>query len=833
MNSLHHAGKGHPRKSVLFGSTALVRLAGLALLGWAVALPNGATAHAQDLPTGGSVSSGSANIAAGSNSVTVNQSSQNVAINWQSFSIGKDNNVVFVQPNSTSVALNRVIGADPSVILGSLSANGQVFLVNPNGILFGKGANVNVGGLVASTLDLSDADFMAGRYAFSGAGGAVLNQGTITADRGYVALLGANVSNEGTIQANLGTVAMAAGEAITLDVAGDGLLNIAIDKGAVNALVQNGGLLRADGGQVLMTAQAAGQLLRTAVNNSGIIEARTLENRNGVIKLLGDMASGTMSVAGVLDASAPDGGDGGFIETSAARVNIADGVRITTAAPQGTTGTWLIDPQDFTIAATGGNISGDTLSKQLVTNSVVISTLVGPGAALPGDGNINVDDAVEWKASGTATTLTLNAAGDVNINAPITATKGNLVACCGHDVVVNAAITTTNGSVLLNAGQDVKVFHAITTTDGNIALCAGHDIHIDAKVTLTRGSTVVAESLGLPVGLTLIAGADGTGPGAGGGTVIFAPLAPPITVTKTPVSIAYNPVSYAAPTDFSTKFVLTEGASLTQRMLLFPHAEKVADGTTSAVLSGFNTTATSGTPTGVTLVAGPAASAVFDSAAAGSSVGITYSGYSLAGANADQYALAGSCCVSTFRTRGTITPAAAPPPPPPAPPPPAPPPPAPPPPAPPPPAPPPPAPPPPTPPPPAPPPPAPPPPAPPPPPTPAPPPPPPPPPPPLVVTPPVVTPPIATPPPPAAPAPPPVVPPVLIASPILAAPLLPASPAGPPLAVIGGGVRMPAIEIAQTDVPAEEEAGPAARPAPAQTPIKPAVPVYPRKQARH
>jgi large exoprotein involved in heme utilization and adhesion len=97
---------------------------------------------------------------------------------------------------------------------------------------------VNVGGLVASTLGISDADFMAGRYAFSGSGGAVLNQGSINADGGYVALLGASVSNQGVIQANLGTVALAAGEAITLDVAGDGLLNVAIDKGAVNALVE-------------------------------------------------------------------------------------------------------------------------------------------------------------------------------------------------------------------------------------------------------------------------------------------------------------------------------------------------------------------------------------------------------------------------------------------------------------------------------------------------------------------------------------------------------------------------------------------------------------------
>ena len=821
MNSLFQAS---PRKSALFGSTALVRLAGLGLLACAAALPLGGVAEAQTLPGGGSVSSGSASIATGSNNVTVNQSSQNVAIAWQGFSIGQGNSVVFVQPNSASVALNRVTGADPSVVLGSLSANGKVFLINPNGILFGKGANVNVGGLVASTLGLSDSDFMAGRYKFSGTGGAVLNEGSITAGGGYVALLGASVSNEGTIQANLGTVALAAGEAITLDLVGDGLLNVAVDKGAVNALVHNGGLLRTDGGQVLMTAQAAGQLLRTAVNNSGIVEARTLENRNGVIKLLGDMASGTMSVAGVLDASAPNGGDGGFIETSAATVTIADGVKVTTAAPQGQTGTWLIDPQDFTVASSGGNISGATLSAQLVTNSVVISTLAGPGAALPGEGHIHVNDAVAWTASGTATTLTLNAAGNVNINAAITATKGNLVACCGGDVNVKAPITTTNGSVLLNAGQNVNVFHAITTTDGNIALCAGHDVHIDAKVTLTRGSTIAAQSLGLPVGLTLIAGADGTGPGVGGGTIVFAPLAPPVTVTVAPVTIAYNPVSYAAPTDFSTKFVLTEGAALTQRMLLFPHADKAFDGTAAAVLAGFNTTAASGSPTGVTLVAGPAASAVFDSAAAGSNVGITYSGYTLAGPNAGQYALAGSCCVSTFRTRGSIAAAA---PPPPGPPPPGPPPPAPPPPAPPPPAPPPPAPPPPAPPPPAP---VPPPPALPAPPPPAPPPPAPSPPPPVVTPPPVViSPPVVIPPPPATP--PPVTPPVLIAGPVVAAPSA-AGPGTPQLALLDGGVRMPVVQEARREA-AEElaENRPVARPAP--TPARPVVPVYPRKQARH
>jgi len=187
-------------------------------------------------PTGGAVSAGSASIASGAGKTTITQASQNVAINWQGFSIGQTEAVQFVQPNSGSVALNRVLGSDPSSILGSLSANGKVFLVNPNGILFGKGAQVNVGALVASTLNIGDADFMAGKYNFAGASKAtILNQGSINAEGGYVALLGASVDNQGVISARLGTVTLAAGSAMTLDVAGDGLLNVAVNQGAVNA----------------------------------------------------------------------------------------------------------------------------------------------------------------------------------------------------------------------------------------------------------------------------------------------------------------------------------------------------------------------------------------------------------------------------------------------------------------------------------------------------------------------------------------------------------------------------------------------------------------------
>jgi filamentous hemagglutinin family protein len=812
-----HAAAASPRKSALSASTAL---AGVGFLFGLALLSIGSEAMAQSLPTGPSVSAGSASVSTGPGTMTVHQSSQNAAINWQSFSIDRGNAVTFVQPNSGSIALNRVVGGDASAILGNLTANGRVFLINPNGILFGQGAEVNVGGIVASTLDMSDADFMAGRYRFSGAGGAVLNQGAIHADGGYVALLGATVSNEGLIQANLGNVTLAAGRAITLDVAGDGLLNVTVDEGAVNALVNNGGLIRADGGEVLLTAQAAGSLLRTAVNNSGVIEARTVENRNGTILLLGDMESGTMNVAGRLDASAPGSGDGGFIETSAAHVTIADGAIVTTAAAAGRTGTWLIDPQDFTIAATGGNISGATLSALLVTNSVTISTQPGPDATVagtppvtslnttaPGNGDIHVNDAIAWTATPSTTTLTLNAFRDVNINAPITATNGNLVVCCGRDVNVDAAIVLTRGSLLLSAGHDANIHAAITVTDGNITICAGHDVGVHSAMTLTRGSTIPAQSLGLPVGMVLTAGADGTGPGLAGGTLTFAPGTPRVTVTgpNAPVTINYNPASYTAPTDYSGNFTLTLGATVTQRMLLFPNGSKTFDGSANTVLNGFNTTAASGVPANVILIAGPGATAVFDDPAVSGRTGITYGGYTLGGADANRYALAGSCCIPGSRTTGAITAAAAPPPPPPPPTPTPPPPP---------------------------------------PPAPAPPPPPPPPAPPSPTPPPVPVPPSppapVPPSPPAAPVPvpPPVIPPVAPAPPGVVNAILASAPpvaplAGLQLAVVEGGIRMPLPEAPQPVELAEtEEAAPEAE-APIPVPPKPPVPVYPRRQSRH
>src|SRR5436853_2345781 len=164
------------------------------------------TAYAQQLPTGGQVAAGVAAISRPTaQSLQVNQSSQNAILNWQTFSIGAGNSVVFQQPSASSIALNRVLGNSASEIFGSLSANGQLFLVNPNGVLFGRGSQIDVGGLAASTLNIKDSDFMSGRYVFTngGAAGTVVNEGNITTLSGYAALIGPQVSNTGVISARM------------------------------------------------------------------------------------------------------------------------------------------------------------------------------------------------------------------------------------------------------------------------------------------------------------------------------------------------------------------------------------------------------------------------------------------------------------------------------------------------------------------------------------------------------------------------------------------------------------------------------------------------------
>jgi len=400
------------------------------------------------LPQDGTVAAGGSTITQpDANTMHINQSTDKSIINWQGYSIGANEKVQYTQPGSGSISLNRVIGQDPSLIYGQLSANGQVWVINPNGLLIGQDAKINVGGFLASTLNINDNDFLDGNYRFQTMSqqlSAISNYGNINAaDGGYVVLISPSITNEGNITTNSGKTYLASADEVTLTFAGNDLIGFTIDKAtAQDALgIKNTGTITADGGQVILSAKAATDLLKTVINNEGIIQARTIENKNGTIKLLGGMENNAINVGGTLDASAPDGGDGGFIETSAASVKIADDAVITTYAPYGTTGEWLIDPNDYTIAASGGDITGATLSTNLGTTDVTILSSDGGTA---GNGDIFVNDAVSWSAN----TLTLTAARDININAVMTASGTSAL-------VMNTA--TPNGSDTGVAGGTVKV----------------------------------------------------------------------------------------------------------------------------------------------------------------------------------------------------------------------------------------------------------------------------------------------------------------------------------------------------------------------------------------
>ena len=284
-------------------------------------------AHAADLPTGGTIVGGSGAISQSGNQMVVNQSSGKLVTNWNSFDVGAGSGVTFHQPSADSIALNRVIGGgSASQILGKLDANGQVWLLNPNGVVIGRGAEVNVGGLVASSLQISDEDFLAGKTALSaGAGaGAVINQGTINAAQGgVVALIGPQVSNSGSIHAHGGSTVLAAGDKVALDFNGDGLVSVNVERGVLDALVQNEGHISADGGMVALSARSADAALSSVINNTGIIEAKGLVERGGRILLDGDAEGGLTQVAGTLDVSS-DQGLGGDIVVTGEHIAVAN-----------------------------------------------------------------------------------------------------------------------------------------------------------------------------------------------------------------------------------------------------------------------------------------------------------------------------------------------------------------------------------------------------------------------------------------------------------------------------------------------------------------------------
>jgi filamentous hemagglutinin family protein len=254
-------------------------------------------------PQGGVVVGGSAQIQnQGTANVTINQFSDKTIINWNLFNIGAGEKTTFVQPSVNSIALNKVVGGKgPSEILGSLNANGKVFVVNPDGIIFGAGAVITTAGFLATTSDIRNQDFMAGRFNFNIPGrpdASIVNMGTITATNGgFAALVAPGVRNSGTITANLGSVTLASGNTFSLDFYGDKLVQLGVgDEIAgqvkdvatgqtLKSLVTNEGKLKANGGRVELTAAAARHVVDSVINTSGVIEANSVGMKNGQIVL--------------------------------------------------------------------------------------------------------------------------------------------------------------------------------------------------------------------------------------------------------------------------------------------------------------------------------------------------------------------------------------------------------------------------------------------------------------------------------------------------------------------------------------------------------------------
>lgn len=414
-------------------------------------------------PSGGVVTSGNATINQSGKITNINQSTSKASINWQKFGIKADEVINFIQPDKNSITLNRVVGDERSIIDGALNANGQVWILNSNGVLFGKNASINTSGLLATTKNITDTNFQAGNYTFTGdSTESVINEGSIKIkDNGYVILASNEVRNSGTIEAVKGRVQLTGADEYTINLNGNSLVDLVVDKGVLDALVENSGTILADGGEVYLTTHAVDELLRGVVNNTGIIEANSLDGISGHVELFAH--GGTANIDGTIKAK------GGFVETSGKFFSFND-AKIEA-------GEWLIDPVNVTIDATLAN----AIQSQLASGDMTVET-VGAGAD---DGDITVNSDITWSSTNR---LTLNADDQVIMNAKIENTNnsdGEVYFITNNGVVFNA-----NGKVVINNAYQLQAVD--TALNGTYELGS----NIDASDTRNWGSGAGFNPLG-------------------------------------------------------------------------------------------------------------------------------------------------------------------------------------------------------------------------------------------------------------------------------------------------------------------------------------------------
>ena len=483
----------------------------------------GSAGQAWAIPSVPVVEAGAATVATTSTTMDINQSSNKLILNFDEFGIQANEAVRFNQPGADSVALSRVVGGNPSIILGQLTANGQIFLLNSQGVVFGEGSQVDVGGLVAGTLNMETSDFLAGTYVFKadGATGSVLNAGDISAaEGGYVVLLGAEVTNEGVVTAAMGNVALLSGDAVTLDFDGDGLLSYAIDESALSALVENRGVIRADGGLVVMAASTAGQLTTSVVNNGGVLAASGMVERDGRIILTSNATTANTGAIDVSSASAT----GGSVLLEGARagqfghVN-ADGRTGGGEVHIGATdiidiGGGSVTSANATGSGDGGSVVAFTEGDALFRSGARIEAQGGPTGGdggfieVSGKDNVEVRGLADTSAiSGEVGTFLIDPT-DIDILAVPTSGLGNTgnnfqsdgstgssflaVADLEANLALgNVVVTTQTGAELLTApkGGDITVLAAVTSASGNnLTLQAGEDIQVFANVDIGTGT---------------------------------------------------------------------------------------------------------------------------------------------------------------------------------------------------------------------------------------------------------------------------------------------------------------------------------------------------------
>lgn len=468
------------------------------------------------MPEGGVVRSGSGSVTQNGKEMTIRQDSGRLAMDWTGFSVGKDETVRFQQPGKDALALNQVTGNQQSVIDGSLLSNGHVLLVNPNGVVIGKNASIDVGGLVASTAQVKD-NFMkefgnsTGAFSLGGVSdGKIINEGTIQAEGGLVALHAAKVENSGTITNKGGSVVMAAADKLTLTPDADGKLNFTVDGKAAEASALNKGAITADGGTILMTADSASDVMSTVVNNSGNLQAKTLrKNEKGQILLEGG-DKGQVEVSGTLDASGTEEGqsagnikvigektvvhdgtnllargnvDGGRIETSGDVLNLGDNLNIDASGNRGSHGTWLLDPLEVVISATKpssadhdySTIVGDTNGK--TKNNVIYNDP-------PSGQNAN-------NSYNSTTWIDSNQVGNILSN--------------GTDVMIQAISSSGAASITLESPIDITISKSASKNP---------TFTLEANRNITINQNITAESSGKGLNIMLNADTDGDNIGA-------------------------------------------------------------------------------------------------------------------------------------------------------------------------------------------------------------------------------------------------------------------------------------------------------------------------------